>query len=176
MGSGSREQLGGDRFGISSNIDAHFIEQMIPHHEDAVRMAELAFARAEHQEIKNLARAIQSAQNREIGEMKTWYRNWFGGEVPLASGLGFGMHGMMGGGMGMMGNAADLGELERASEFDREFIEQMIPHHRMAVMMAQMLLNATGRDEMKKLAEDIVSSQSDEIDQMRTWYEQWYAK
>ena len=58
--------------------------------------------------------------------------------------------GMMGGGMmggGMMGGVTDLEALEAAPVFDREFIEQMIPHHQMGVMMAQMVSGASGRPE-----------------------------
>src|SRR3972149_9058758 len=66
----------------TTNIDRHFIEQMIPHHEDAIYMAENALAKANHQEIKNLANDIQLSQSAEINQMKTWYRDWFGTEVP----------------------------------------------------------------------------------------------
>ncbi len=44
---------------LTSNIDRHFIEQMIPHHNDAILMAEIALEKAEHQEIKTLAADIK---------------------------------------------------------------------------------------------------------------------
>ena len=49
----------------------------------------------------------------------------------------------------------------------------MIPHHQMAVMMASMLEDGTTRSEMKKLADDIITAQTDEIDQMRGWLKEW---
>ena len=64
--------------------------------------------------------------------------------------------------------------LESASDFDKAFIEQMIPHHQLAIMMAQMLRSGTERPEMLELAENIIKSQSDEIEQMQDWYQAWY--
>lgn len=160
----------------SDVIDAHFIEQMIPHHEDAITMAKLAQQKATHQEIKTLAQNIIESQGKEINQMKVWYKDWFDRELP--TGLEVMMHhGMMGNNsgmhMGMMGDATDMTRLEQASDFDKAFIEEMIPHHQMAVMMASMLKNGTQREEMKKLADDIITAQSSEIDQMRQWYKEW---
>ena len=158
---------------MMGQIDPHFIEQMIPHHEDAITMANLALVRAEHSEIKTLANNIIKAQSEEIDQMKQWYQSWFGNEVPdLNSSMGHGLGVMMHG--GMMGSEADTKTLENAKTFDKEFIEQMIPHHQMAVMMAQMLARSTNRPEMKQLAENIISSQTKEINQMREWYTVWY--
>src|SRR3989344_684731 len=67
---------------MMGQIDSHFFEQMIPHHEDAIIMANLAFTRAEHSEIKTLAAGIIRAQSEEIDRMKGWYKSWFGKEVP----------------------------------------------------------------------------------------------
>lgn len=158
---------------IASTIDKHFIEQMIPHHEGAIAMANLALIKAKHPEIKTLATAIISAQTTEIQSMSSWYKNWFGNNVPKASA------GMMGGGMmsqsGMhMGGQEDMTALENASDFDKAFIEQMIPHHQLAIMMANMLQSGTSRPEMQQLAKNIISSQSKEIQQMQAWYTQWY--
>ena len=60
------------------------------------------------------------------------------------------------------------------TNIDRHFIEQMIPHHQMAVMMATMLENSTGKDEMKQLAKNIITVQNREIADMRSWYASWY--
>lgn len=67
----SLEGKTGDEF------DKAFISEMIIHHEGAVDMAELALTNAKHQEIKDLANAIISAQNKEIADMKGWQNNWY---------------------------------------------------------------------------------------------------
>lgn len=159
----------------AGTIDAHFIEQMIPHHEDAITMAKLAQEKAQRPEVKQLAESIIFSQGKEIDQMKVWYKQWFGQELPTGDEV-MSQHSMMGSGgmhMGMMGNDADVTRLETAEDFDREFVEQMIPHHQMAVMMASMLKNGTARSEMKQLADDIITAQTDEIDQMRDWLIAW---
>lgn len=61
-----------------AEFDKAFLTEMIVHHEGAVEMAELALQHAQHQEVKDLAVAIISAQNKEIGDMKSWLQKWFG--------------------------------------------------------------------------------------------------
>ena len=109
--------------------------------------------------------------------MRTWYESWYGAAAPVGVGefRGPGGSGMMGGGM-MMNDAADLQVLEAATEFDREFIEQMIPHHQMGVMMARMVLARSDRTEIQDLARSIIRTQTAEIQQMRDWYAEWYGR
>ncbi len=160
------------RIKTASGIDQHFIEQMIPHHEGAIAMANLALERAKRSEIKILAQAIIKAQTNENQEMKAWYQDWFGKSVP-EGGLSS-MGGMMSQGGMHMGGREDIDRLKNAVDFDREFIEQMIPHHQMAIMMAQMLEAGTDRPEMQQLAKNIIKSQSEEIQKMQDWYENWF--
>lgn len=58
-------------------FDQAFLAEMIVHHQGAVEMAELALTNAKHQEIKDLATGIISAQNKEIAEMKLWQTDWY---------------------------------------------------------------------------------------------------
>lgn len=169
----------------TGRIDQHFIEMMIPHHQDAVDMAELALVRATHPELKKLAETIKRDQTREIQQMRTWYQQWYGTSVSTMSMMGRGMmgRGMMGraGRMGLnpgMGSMMqiDLEDLKTAPDFDREFILQMVPHHQMAVMMSQMLLNGSNRPEMQTLGENIIWTQTSEINQMEQWYQTWYGR
>lgn len=157
---------------IASNIDKHFIEQMIPHHDGAIAMANLALEKGTRPEIKALAQAILVDQAKENQEMRGWYKDWFGVNVPEQGSRFSG--GMMSGGGMHMGSNQDLNVLKSAADFDKEFIEQMIPHHQMAIMMARMLEAGTNRPEMKQLAINIESSQSKEIQQMQDWYQKWY--
>ncbi len=172
MMSGKNSQTGNGNQMMGS-IDKHFIEQMIPHHDGAVAMAKLALVKSKRPEIKTLANAIIADQTREIQDMRSWYKDWFGKDVSIGSTA------MMGGGMvsggGMhTGGVEDMKDLESATEFDKVFIEQMIPHHQMAIIMAQMLKSGTSRPEMLQLAKNIESSQAEEIQQMQGWYTQWY--
>jgi len=58
-------------------FDKVFLSEMIVHHEGAVQMAQLALQNAKHQEIKDLAQAIITAQNIEIAQMKGWNSAWY---------------------------------------------------------------------------------------------------
>ncbi len=154
-------------------VERHFIEQMIPHHEGAVDMAELALQKSQRPEIKNLATAIIRDQTKEINDMTLWYKDWFGKEIPKIP-----SH-MLDGGMmsqsGMhMGGKEDMALLQNAVDFDKAFLETMIPHHQLALMMVQMLESGSNRLEMLQLAENITKSQSREIQEMQGWYTEWY--
>ncbi len=153
-------------------MDKMFIEQMVPHHEDAIAMAKIAQEKATRPEIKQLAADIISSQSTEIEQMKKWYKDWFGSDVSSVDHTA--MH--HGGGMmpGSMMSETDITRLTTANPFEKEFIRQMIPHHQMAVMMAEMLKTTTDRAEMKKLAEDVITAQTAEIEKMRAWDKAWY--
>lgn len=153
------------RGGPGSSIDRHFIEEMIPHHEGAIEMAEIALERSKRSEILSLAAAIIEAQTHEIESMRSWYREWFGTQVP--EGHSNMMH--MG---GMEGDTALLASIS-LDKFDQEFLSQMIPHHEMAIVMSRMLAAGTAREEMRTLAGQIIESQSDEITMMRGWLASW---
>jgi uncharacterized protein (DUF305 family) len=158
--------------GMMGDVNRHFIEQMIPHHEEAIAMADIALNKTEHPEIRQLSENIKRDQTREISQMREFYKRTYGTDVPASSG-------MMGPGEGMghsemRGDSTDLVQLENAKPFDKAFIEEMVPHHRMAIMMSQMLLQRSNNQEMRELAESIIKTQSDEIEQMQRWYRNWY--
>lgn len=159
MGMNSQQDMVG-------NIDKRFIEEMIPHHESAIAMAKIAQQKSTKPEIKTLANNIIASQSAEISNMSQWYKDWYGAEVPKQSGQT-----MMGG--SMMSSQTDMDNLNSATDFDKSFLEQMIPHHQTAVMMANMLEQGTNRPEMKKLADDIKTAQTKEIQQMKQWQKDW---
>lgn len=159
-------------YGRMAMVDQHFIEQMIPHHEGAIEMAKVAIEKSKRPEVLSLAAGIIEAQEKEIVDMRAWYREWFGTEVPDGGGM---MHGM-GGQMQMEGMVGDMDRLMTTPDFDKEFLSQMIVHHEMAVMMGQMLARGTDRGEMKTLADNIITSQTREIEMMRSWLAEWYTE
>jgi uncharacterized protein (DUF305 family) len=144
--------------------DAAFVDAMVPHHEGAVEMAQVALDRAEHEEVRTLAREIIDAQRAEIelfGEM----REELGGTTTEMSQEEM---------EGMMGMPMDPRQLAQERPFDRAFIDAMIPHHESAIAMAEVALEESEDPEIRKIAEDIVSAQEREIEQMRRWRQEWY--
>jgi uncharacterized protein (DUF305 family) len=158
----------GNSHGAGMTMDAarHFIEWMVPHHDDAVKMAGFAPTQAEHPELRALAARIKRTQSEEIARMRQWYLTWYGVAVPQGGGMGM----MMGGGMSMTSTTP----LDGARPFDKAFVEQMIPHHQVAVMGSSMALQRVDRPELRTLLQSIITSQSAEITQMRQWYRAWY--
>ena len=149
----------------ATELDRAFVEAMIPHHESAVEMAEMAQQRGQHAEVTDLATAIVETQNAEIETMKT-----MAAEMEKA--------GVEKGDLGMekdhMGMGGDTVSLEKAKPFDREFIDMMIPHHQGAIRMARMQLDEGKDPEARKLAQAIIDAQAKEIDEMNTWRVDWY--
>lgn len=156
----------------STQVDRNFIEMMVPHHEGAIEMAKMALDRAKSPQVRELAQSIIEKQTREIEQMRTWYKQWYGTEVPVNS-SSMEMNGGMNQEMRMSMQHQDMMEnemmsaLENADDFDREFLNQMIRHHSMASMMAGMVVNSAEHQEIRQLAQTIVRDQNEEIAKMR---------
>jgi uncharacterized protein (DUF305 family) len=75
---------------------------------------------------------------------------------------------------GMPGMEVDLEALAKSKDFDRDFIEAMIPHHESAIGMSQAALPKLKRLELHDLAQDIITFQQIEIDRMRAWQQEWF--
>jgi uncharacterized protein (DUF305 family) len=145
--------------------DKAFIDAMVPHHQGAVEMAEVALKNAEHGRIRQHSRNIISTQQAEIEELKAIKQQEFGtSEVPME---------MSAQEMQMMG-MTDPETLANRKPFDKAFIDAMIPHHQSAIEMAQMAYRQSDNPEIKKLAEGIVEAQTREIEQMEGWRQAWY--
>jgi len=77
---------------------------------------------------------------------------------------------------GMMNHsmARDLGPAD--ANYDLRFIDAMIPHHQRAIVMAKEAQQKSKRPEIKKLADEIIKAQNQEITQMKQWRIAWYPK
>ena len=149
--------------------DRNFIANMIAHHQGAVDMAKLALANAKHQELKDMANDIVTAQEKEISDMLAWQKAW---GYPSTSAEDMQDHSAMGMMDDMAGMTAQL-DGKSGDDFDRAFLEQMILHHQSAIDMAAPGEKNASRQEVKDLAEAIVKAQSKEIAQMQTWQKEW---
>ena len=142
--------------------DVMFAQMMIPHHQQAVEMAEIALAKADaSSEVRELATAVKQAQDPEIQAMTGWLQTW-GAPAPTS--------GMAHGGMGSgMMSEADMEALEQAGgkAFDRKWVSMMIAHHEGAIAMARQVLATTEDPDVKTLADAVIKAQTDEIAKMR---------
>jgi uncharacterized protein (DUF305 family) len=146
--------------------DKACIDAMVPHHQGAIEMARVALKNAEHEEIKELSHNIISSQQAEIEELKSIKKEEFGtSQVPME------MSQEQMRGMGMM---MDPQQLANQKPFDEAFIDAMIPHHRSAIEIAQVALESSDNPKIKELAQNIISAQQREFEQMTQWRQQWY--
>ncbi|MGH2414905.1 MAG: DUF305 domain-containing protein [Microcystaceae cyanobacterium] len=156
----------------SSEVDRAFIEMMVPHHQSASEMAEMALSQAKMPEVKKLAQKIIQDQGREIKQMQTWYKQWYGTEIPMMNMGNMSMSSQMEQPMMMSMQQQDMMDkemmetLKTAPDFDQEFLRQMTRHHQMATMMAGMVIDSAKHSETRSLAQSIIKSQSAEIAQM----------
>jgi uncharacterized protein (DUF305 family) len=152
-----------------NEADVEFAQMMIPHHRQAIEMAELAPDRAEDPRILDLAERVQAAQDPEIERMTQWLESW-DEEVPAEDSEDHDMD--MGSETTMAGDemsAEDMAALEAASgpEFDRMFAQMMIEHHQGAIAMANDEINDGQFPDATALAEDIVAAQEAEISELQ---------
>lgn len=146
----------------SKLAEQKFIEQMIPHHADAIAMSNVALEKAETQSVKTLASSIIAAQQKEITDMRSWYKSWYGKEVPHMIANEHSGHGMEG---------DSLATLQAAKDVDLEFVKQMITHHEAALVMAREILEIAKHTVIIDLADQILSTQQNEINQMKSLQE-----
>ena len=158
-----------------ATFDLRFIDAMVPHHQGAVVMAQQVLDKSQRSQVRDLAQAIIDAQEQEISQMQQWRQTWYPDASPEAM-----MYDTVSGRDVAMGDdihqsmmmREDLGPA--GDQFDLRFLQAMIPHHEGALAMAQQVLAKSDRPEMLQLANGILASQQQEIDQMIQWQRDWY--
>lgn len=156
----------GPNTGAFTNADIAFATGMVPHHEQAVEMADLVLGKdGIDAQVTDLAQRIKAAQDPEIVLMSAWLETW--GHPIDSMGDMPGMPGMDSGD-GMMSDA-DMSQLAAATgvEASRLFLQQMIVHHQGALRMATTEMADGENPAALELANAIVSSQTAEIAEMQ---------
>lgn len=158
------DEMGKNMMGSSAATDSGFAAQdimfaqmMIPHHEQAVLMSNLALKTSTNSEVLALAKTIKAAQQPEINQMQQWITK---AGASQTMGHDMGMNGML--------SNEEINALSAASgtAFDKLFLAGMIQHHQSAIQMAQMVASSKNA-EAKALGNAIVTSQTAEIAHMQ---------
>ena len=141
-----------------TGADVMFLQMMIPHHQQAIDISNLAMKVSKDAELLALAKKIAADQAAEITQMKAWLKDAGASENP-----GHAMDGM-----GGMLTDADLATLKAATgkDFDILWLKGMTGHHDGAVHMTMMIEDAKNAD-IKAFGEKVVADQSAQIDQMK---------
>ena len=158
-GQPSGETMVTDESTTYSPDDIMFAQMMIPHHQQALDISELALALAESPEVKELAAQIRDEQGPEISQMRAWLS-----AAGASEEMGHSSHGMDG-----MLTEEQMATLLSSSgaDFEKLFLEGMISHHLGAIAMAQTVIDSAN-PEVRALAEAIAASQQVQIDFMET--------
>ncbi len=147
----------------ANETDMTFVTEMIPHHERGVDAADLALTRAKHAEIKRSARELLQFQSTELANMRV-VRDVLG------------KAGVKVGDLGVPATSLDLRELRNATDFDRAYIDQMIPHHELAIRMARPEHEQGIHADLRRTATDVSDLARFQIRQMKRWRRAWYGE
>jgi len=141
-----------------TGADVMFLQMMIPHHQQAIDISNVALKTSKDPELLALAKTIIKAQSAEIIQMQSWLNN-----SNSNSGMGHSMDGM-----GGMLDDAELSALSAATgkTFDSLWLKGMIGHHDGAIHMTTMIRDASNPD-IKAFGEKVIADQSAQIEQMK---------
>ena len=144
-----------------TGADVMFLQMMIPHHQQAIDLSNLAMKNSTNKELLALAEIIARDQSAEITQMKAWLK-----DAGASEDMGHSMDGM--GGMGGMLTDKELTALiaAKGSTFDRLWLEGMTDHHDGAIHMVQMIEDASNM-EIKAFGAKVITDQSAQIAQMK---------
>ena len=161
MGSGSGHMGHGSSSSSNANYtgaDIMFLQMMIPHHQQAIDISNLALKSSQDPELIELAKIIARDQAAEIKQMKAWLT-----DAGASEDMGHSMDGM-----GGMLNDDELAALSAATgkEFDVLWLKGMTEHHDGAIHMTQMIEDAQNAD-IKVFGTKVIKDQSEQIDQMK---------
>lgn len=142
-------------------FEIDFLSDMIDHHEMAIQMGEMCIEKAIHEDLRDLCANVIAAQSEETEMMQAWLSSWYGitHEPQMKPG--------------------EMKDMERlmalsGAEFEIEFMEMMTRHHAKAVKTASRCVRPAHHQELQVLCSDIVSTQTAEIQLMRSWLCDWY--
>ena len=138
-----------------SSQDVMFLQMMIPHHEQAVFMSDVAQRQADSDAIKKLAMAISTTQKLEVNKMREWLTE---ASEPLSSdGHSMGTDGML--------SEQEVIALRAANgkAFDRLFVKGMTAHHKGAIEMAKDEVSSGQNEKVKAFAVAVIALQGAEI-------------
>ncbi|HRC07898.1 MAG TPA: DUF305 domain-containing protein [Miltoncostaeales bacterium] len=159
---------GGDSAGTTqssdtfNDADVTFAQGMIPHHEQAIEMADIALDPqvGASEAVTTLATQIKAAQDPEIVTMTAWLKAW-GKPMMGSDHSGHDMGGML--------SSQQMSDLDdaRGTAFDRMFYELMIKHHDGAIAMATTVQKDGTNAEVRALATQVITGQTAEIEAMK---------
>lgn len=150
-----------------NDADVRFLQAMIPHHQQAIDAAKLVGGRSHRSQLVKLADTIATRQPAEIQAMKGWLQRW---QQPMPATGGMAHEAEPAPGMMSQGQLDWLATLD-GHEFDLGFTTSMKTHHLGAIKMANAVLQEGRSSEVRMLANQILTAQQREVDQLAQWHD-----
>lgn len=143
----------------NNNVD--YATLMLAHHKAAVEMSKLEVVKGNNEEMKAFAQKVIDDQNKEIAMMQDFIAKAPSTASSNSEAFQKALSQSM---MAMMKDS-----LKNYNDIDKDFAAQMIPHHQSAVDMAEAYLQYGSDPSLKTLSQNIVDSQTKEIDWLKQW-------
>lgn len=136
-------------------LDKRYLDQMISHHQAAIKLAEEAINKSDRTEIKELAKHIIENEPELIEELYVWKRAWYKDKKSVANLRVY-----------QLGN--------RDEYFDLRFLNALIAHHQEGIEMAREVKYKSSRLEILNNADQIIYNLSLNLETLKEWRENWY--
>jgi uncharacterized protein (DUF305 family) len=143
--------------------DLKFIDSMIHHHQQGVAMAQIAWRKASHDELRIFAKTMADAQRDQVAKLEEWRNAWFEGEASARDAEKDGI---------WMNTLSKL-ETTEEEDFDFYFVQAMVEHHENGMAMANDAIEHASRAELKDYAQAMIDEHNDEKRQMNAWARFW---
>ena len=150
-------------------FDLFYIDMMIPHHESVIALATVARDQLTDPELIAMADAIIATQGDEVAQLEAWRDAWYPDAEPVTMdqmmampGLGQSMNGMD----EVMSSEWQVMAFCSAADPDIAFVDQVIPHHQMAIDVSEAAATQAEHQELVDMAEAVVATQQAEIEQL----------
>lgn len=143
----------------AAKFEVDFMMDMIDHHMMAVMMAEHCVEKAVHEELRTMCEEIIATQSQEMMMLQAWLQEWYGISYEPEHKMTGQMHKLM---------------MLEGAEFEIEFMQSMIKHHEGAIKEGEKCLAKAYHPELLSLCQNIIETQTAEIEQMQSWLCEWY--
>lgn len=154
---------------MTGDMDHDFALMMITHHEAGISMSSAEEGYGEHQPLQDLAVVDLFSQQKENREMRDYLKH---NSSTKASNEGQTGDKAVMNVMNKMTQSLD--HIKLTGNADHDFIVMMVPHHEAAISMAQTELKYGSNPGVKKIAEGIITGQTKDVENMKTWYKDWF--
>ena len=144
------------------NVDRDFARMMVPHHQDAIDMAEAELSYGHNQLLRRLAQEIIVTQQEEIAEMRLALES-----MAVSPCSGPEEASFLASNNAAMTRMMTALHIKPSNDVDRDFVAMMVPHHQGAIDMAEAELSYGHNEPLRGLAQEIIVTQQEEIVVMR---------